>query len=276
MALTKQKLIYIASDVDAGDAVAAFLRTSSGALTSSSISGKEALDVNVLNDILVDIDGLYHATNNPSPDSVGVIAHTRGASPDKTTQTFRPTGGQPNAGAINPANIHGLDVNAFLVGWDGSTGWDRLEQTDGKLKTLPDGNVADDAVDAGNPLKVGSRTTGAVLSTVSNAGDRADIISDMYRRLIVSQAASVNLSTGNTVVTDDASTLIATALAGRIEIIVQNLGNKPVYLGDNTVTDTTGLKIEAGGSLRLPLGQYVSLYGRSASGNQNIRWMQVA
>src|SRR6266508_1794893 len=48
------------------------------------------------------------------------------------------------------------------------------------------GNVADDAVDSGNPVKVGARAVDpAAIPAAVSAADRADLISDLSRRLIV-------------------------------------------------------------------------------------------
>jgi len=64
-----------------------------------------ALNVNVSNDsIVVDVDGVYDAGTNTDPDNVGLIAHTRAASPTDAEQVKRLT-------AITSDTVHALDVS---------------------------------------------------------------------------------------------------------------------------------------------------------------------
>jgi hypothetical protein len=71
----------------------------------------------------------------------------------------------------------GLNVNIFQVGGNATV----TAGVNGLLAV--GGNVADDAVDAGYPVKVGGRAD-AVLSLVAD-GDRVDFVTDLYRRLWV-------------------------------------------------------------------------------------------
>ncbi len=48
-------------------------------------------------------DGVYHATNNTKPGNVGLVAHTRAASPSDAEQGIRVT-------AVSNSTIHALDV----------------------------------------------------------------------------------------------------------------------------------------------------------------------
>lgn len=134
MGLSKAKNLFDPANLGDEDNVGAFLRSSDGTLLTHTTEGaKEALDVYLVNEQDVQIDGDYDVSTNADPDSVGMIGHDRGASPDKTSQNFRFTGGKPNSDNLDPANIHALDANAFLMAWDGAA-WDRLEKTDNGLK----------------------------------------------------------------------------------------------------------------------------------------------
>lgn len=275
--LGKDKLIYDSTTPADGDSVAAFLRTAAGALTSTGAAG--ALDVNITNALTVNINGDYDVGTNPTPDSVGMIAHDRGAAPDQTAQNIRPTGGAASSDNVVAANVFGLDVNSFLMGYDGTT-WDRLTSTiTGRLDTTPLGNVADDAADAGNPIKVGQRAISGALTAVSATNDRADQISDLFRRTWVNTAPNVGGSNAAVVVDDTAGgvALFASPLAGRRRVIVQNLDNKEIYLGFGTVTDADGIRVAGGATWTDELGPDLALKAIALAGETNdVRVLQLA
>ena len=296
--LSKDKLIYDATTPADGDSVAAFLRVAAGALTSTGAAG--ALDVNITNAFAVDvdIDGIYSG-GNTDPDNVGVISHVRGAAPADTDQTVRTTGATAASDAVTATDVWGADSNAFGMLFGGTT-WDRARGTSGAqhihdggnsitvdavdldirdLSSATDsisalGNVADDAVDSGNPVKIGARAVGTALTAVSAGGDRTNAVSDLRRRIYVNDACSVGMNYGANSVTTSAE-LVATASAGRKRFLVQNLGNKAIYLGgDSSVTTVNGIRVSAGAAFEMDLGEYVDLYMIAESGTQDVRFMQ--
>jgi hypothetical protein len=285
--MSKPKLVYYTSAPEDGDSVAAFLRTDGGALTSTTIDAVEALDVNVANAIEVAMDGIYDDPDNLLPDSAGAIFHVRGATVDITSQTLRVTGAAP-ANAVDPANVIALDVNSFLMGFD-TDHWDRLTSTSGALDINiasteiameVGGNVADDAADSGNPVKVGSRALGAALSAVSAANDRADMVSDLYRRILVNDAP--NVASKQVLVATNSSTAVqldATVQAGRMHVLIQNMGDKAIFVGNASVTasgSTQGIKIPAKGEIGpIPWGQYVPVYAIAESGTPSAMLFQI-
>jgi len=139
------------------------------------------------------------------------------------------------------------------------------------------GNVADNVADSGNPVKVGSRTSfGAALSASSGTSERADLISDRYRRVLTSNAANVaSLNTATTVGTS-AAALIATALNGRTNLLIQNLGSKAIFIGSSAaVTSANGVRIAAGSDLTVEVGENVSLFAISTAAGQDVRLLEV-
>jgi hypothetical protein len=87
-----------------------------------------ALDVNIANgtfNINTDIDGIYAALTNADPDNVGLIAHTRSVNPGDVEQIQRSTASTADQDGVSPTQVHGLDVNAFGMVYNGTT-WDRL------------------------------------------------------------------------------------------------------------------------------------------------------
>lgn len=275
MGLSKDKLIYDSTTPSDGDSVAAFLRTSAGALTSTGAAG--ALDVNITNAISVDADGVYSG-GNTNPDNIGIIGHVRSATPADTDQTLRLTGGNPSSDDINPANVFALDTMSFLHGWDGSA-WDRIGVSGGALNVSPLGNVADDAVDSGNPVKIGSRAVSGALTAVSASGDRADLLSDLYRRIWVNTAPNIAGSNAAVSITDAAggTSVFASPLPGRRRVLVQNLDNKAIYLGFGTVTQANGIRVASNASWSDELGPNIDLKAISEAGETaDVRGFQIA
>jgi hypothetical protein len=141
------------------------------------------------------------------------------------------------------------------------------------------GDVADDAADSGNPLKIGFRAVDSALSELSAANDRADGLSDIYRRQYVNSAPNVGSKQAVISVDDDqAYQLDATPQSGRVWAIIQNLGSKGVYLGNASVSNTganRGLYLPAGATEQLPYGEHVPIYAYSESGAQDIMLLEV-
>lgn len=78
-------------------------------------------------------------------------------------------------------------------------------------------------------------------------------------------------------VTTTATKIIATNLANRSKVIVQNLGTKDVYFGhNNSVTAATGIKIGAGASAELDFGPTLDCYAITSNGTSDVRYLEVA
>ena len=178
MSLDKDRLIFDTADEATSDSVGAYVRSSDGTLidhvtiaavdrlavdaTMKAGDGTDltqtggALDVNITNssDIEVAVNSEYaedsaHGSGDIGSFALAVRQDTLAASTDADG-----------------------DYSAFKV--------DSL----GRLYTnsAVQGDVADDAADSGNPLKVGSRAVDGALTAISASDDRADLLSDLYRR----------------------------------------------------------------------------------------------
>ena len=255
-----------------------------------------ALDINVKSGALtVDINGIYNVGTNPTPDNVGIIGSSRAVA-GLANQTLQFTGGGVGSDAIDPANIVAQDANAFGMMWDSIAGkWQRipgtlaggqlvkisntsLSVTQGTTPWQVSGDVADDAADAGDPVKVGSRSEWGALGALSNDGDRADLVSDKYRRLYINSGS--NVAVRNLNVTVGAVELElksgATALEGRRLLMIQNLSNKEIYVGKTGVLATTGLVLAARATISLDVGQDVAVFALGSGTNQDVRVFELA
>lgn len=287
------KLIFDPSAPDDTNNVGSFLRagTDGDLISSTNIGGKEALDVNVVggpdsgifaedsahvsgdngqfilavrhdaDTTLADADGDYAPLQVDENGRLKVVADIEvqnGA--DKVEDTAHVSG---DVGSYVLAVRQ--DALAASVDTDGDYASFKLNSR-GALWSVPVGTVADDAVDNENPIKIGSRALAGPLAAVAS-GDRADAISDLYRRLYVNTSANIAISAEAVSIDDTAGgTLVATALGGRRTIMVKNKGNKPIYLGATGVTAAAGFEVAAGATISVDLGQNVDLYAIADTG----------
>ena len=140
-----------------------------------------------------------------------------------------------------------------------------------------EGNVADSSPDAGNPVKIGSRVqSGALTDSGIANNDRADAISDEFRRIIVTNSPNIAIQHSQVDVGTTAVQLDATPLNGRQRIIIQNTGNKSIYVGSSGVLASDGLRILPNGTLTLELGDDVGIFAVSEMGTLDIRVLELA
>lgn len=173
------------------------------------------------------------------------------------------------------------DTEGSLVDADGDYAPFQVDSL-GRLRTVTDidlaGSVDDDDADSGSPLKVGSRGVDGLLTALSASNDRADLLSDMYRRVWVNTSPNVGVTLSKPTISSTAAEIAATPQAGRERILVQNLSNKPIYIGpDNTVTSATGIRINKNAALELPWGEDLNVWGISAGAiSSDVRVLEVA
>lgn len=263
------------SDLDENDNIGAYIRGKSGnVITSTTDGARECLNVSICNidealNVDVDLDGIYEVTNNPDPDNVGIIAHTRSGSPGDLEQVERTTADKPGEDAIDPTTVKGLDVNSFMHSYDSNDDqWNRFV-------ALSD----DDSDNSSSSLKMGSRAFDGALTAVSATGDRADMLSDMYRRVYVNNGANIDiLSSAPALVKSLAAVKsVAAPLAGRRHILIQNLSTRPIYVGDSAVSVSTGTFVGKHKHFEADYGENIDLWilGTDAS-DQDVRVLESA
>jgi hypothetical protein len=204
----------------------------------------KVLDVNMVTPITVDtqLEGIYDVSLNTNPDNVGLIAHSRSATPGDAQQIFRSTGATASSDAVVAANVQGLDTNAFGMLWNGTT-WDRAKGTAG---------VAD--VNVTNTV------------TVTSSSDPA-------------LAAITLVATPKSLAATTATDIITAPLAARKYLMIQNLHNQNVYIGGAGVTDVNGYPLSPGTEMQLRAGAAVVIKAYSVvatSGNKNLRTLELS
>lgn len=205
---------------------------------------------------------------------------------------------------FDPANAgDGASVGAYLRASDGTL----LTHTDvGGKKALDvrlaEGvNVEVDLSHVDDSVKVGDGTDflavnadGSINAVVSatnldirdlthasdsvKVGDGTDFLAiNADGSINVAQASATSAAYGATSVSSTATKIIATNLANRRKVIVQNMGSKDMFFGhNNSVTTANGIRISAGSSAELEFGATLDLYGITASGTADARYLEVA
>lgn len=196
----------------------------------------------------------------------------------KVTATFPSNYAEDSAHASGDIGDYVLavrqDTLASSTSADGDYGSFKTNSR-GALYTQPVGNVADDAADSENPIKVGSRAETGALTAVSD-GDRADLLSDDFRRIYVNSGSNVAVEDTAVSVTTTATALPTTALTGRRKIYIQNLDSQAIFLGGSGVTTANGLRIAAGGVFEDEVGDDVALFAICATGTADVRILELA
>lgn len=241
-ALSLSKLYYNVAD-DSGSTIGSVLLSADGTkLTHTTVGGTESLDVNVTQS-----SGQY------AEDSV----HASGAIGSFILAV---------RGDADTALAADGDYHPLMVG------------DDGRLKTQTElgSDVADDAPATENPLPVSGVAQNALLTALSAAGDKGNLTMDLYRRVYMNASAAVAMNTVAESVTTTAAQVLATPMAGRMSVLIQNLGNRDVFVGfDATVTAANGLRIVQDETLELEAGEFIGLWMIASSGTQDVRLLEI-
>jgi len=198
-----------------------------------------SLNVNLTNTLPVDVDGIYSG-GNTNPDNVGVIAHTRGATPVDADQIERTTAALANADNVVAANVHGLDVNSFGMIYDTAGGnWDRMTGTGGNLNV----NITNTAA------------------------------------VTVTDAALANISLVSNTETGAAATIskdvVAAPLVDRKYLWIYNNDNQKIWIGGTGVTVADGFPISPGSYMELRAGSAVDVEFVSSKASHLIRTLEL-
>lgn len=211
---------------------------------------------------------IFDAADLAESDQVGAHLYAGGTA---LTQT----GGSLNVNLTNSITITAtdLDIRDLVYTQDSVTSHQGGTWSVG-LTDL----VVDDAADAGGSLKTGTRSIFGALSALSNTNDRADMISDKYRRLMVNDAPKIAIECAAFSVDNVAEVALPTTpLDGRVEMEIQNLGPNDIYVGPTGVTTANGLRVAKGATYSLKLSDAVTIYaiGTSAAAS-DVRVMEKA
>lgn len=285
MGLTKDRLVFDATDLDVSDQVFSILGDSAGnLLTTTTVGADQALDVNVvqLTGAGIFAEDAAHTTGDLGQQILAVRQDTPGSLVD-TDGDYAPlqvdaTGNLRVAGTFASDSEFAED-SAHTSGDSGSFILAVRNDTQGSLVDT-DGDYAPLQVDANGKLRTAADIEAvAVDGALTAQADASEnqIITDLYRRQFVNDAPNIGGGYGAESVTTTAAEILATPEAGRTRILLQNLGNKDVYLGfDGSVTTANGLRLAKGSTLEVPFGEDIDIFAIAESGTQDVRFWELA
>lgn len=239
------KLVFdpLVSPLDENSNVGAWLRAADGTLITKTTDGsKERLDVNT------------------------GAEHNRGSAAGSTDR------GMFALAVDDAGNYAPLKVNSsgeLLVDVTVTTGADKAEDS------------AHVSGDIGSYVLAVRQDT--LSSSVSADGDYAsfkvDSLGALWTRLSqipAADAPNTAFSAQPISVSTTAIALPTSPLAARKKIVIQNLGNKAVFVGASSVTAADGIRIAAGGNWETEAGPAIALYAISSGGTQDVRVYEIA
>jgi hypothetical protein len=253
--LSKDKLIVITDDLPESDQVISHVVGAAGKIiTSTDVNTSVALDVNV-----VKMAGQY------TEDS----AHVDGALGNLLLAVRKDTEG-PLAGTDGDYSV--LQTDEF-----------------GRLRVIADMDAislrsehAEDSAhvdgDFGSyQLSVRQDT---LASSTTASGDyqslKSDSLGALWIHALPQDAPNTSLVAAAAVVGISAAALLASPLASRKRLVIQNLGNKAIFIGGAGVTVASGLRIASNATYEMDLGAGVVLQAISTAAAQDVRVMEVS
>jgi hypothetical protein len=278
MGIGKEKLVYIVGSTVDGDEVASFLHTQGGALTSTLVSGKEALDVNLVQSVALvvsatdlDIRNLVFATDKVDASGsavsiTGTVAVTQSTSP----------------WVVSASDLDIRDLSHAQDSIKIGDGTDFLAvNADGSINVVGaftvNGQYAEDSAHVSGNIglyNLSVRSDAPSIATSAD-GDYASQTVDAYNRSWVNTGANVGMTNGAASVTTTSGLLVAAA-AGRRKILLQNLGSKALWFGASGVSAASGIRIASGGNYELEVGPALAVHAVADSGTLDVRWLQLA
>jgi hypothetical protein len=242
---------------------------------------------NDANAVLTSADGDYSALSVDDTGRLKVDISTITATSSLTVNPGTPANwgiyAEDSASASGDKGVFILavrnDVEGSLVSADGDYGALQLDSL-GRLRVAADISVVSGFEKAEDSAHSSGDIGGYMLSvrqdtlatSTSADGDyqsfKTDSVGALWTRQSTATPApnsSILVTSTNVDNTVGGTAIPATPLANRKSIIVQNLGNKEIFIGPSGVTTATGLRIAAGGSVELEIGPSIALYAIGAS-----------
>jgi len=179
------------------------------------------------------------------------------------------------------------DSEGSLVSADGDYGSLQLDGS-GRLRVVADLDTTSLSEKAEDSVHVSADIGDYILSvredepasSTSATGDYQSFKTDELGKLWTNASANSGCNHADVDVGVAATQLVAAPISGRMNLMVQNLGPQPIYIGcDNTVLATTGIRIAKNGSHRFDVGPDQDLYAISSvaqTGAANTRIMEFA
>ncbi len=303
----KDRIVYDPTlDADS-DKIGAYLKDAAGTLlTSTLVSGKQSLDVNVTQSALPSgaATEATLATLATEVTAAAILADTSSIDSNVASILSDTSSIDATLSALSKAedSVHGSgDQGVMALGVRNDAGTPLAADGDyipfsmdanGALRVAAevsvepsDAEYAEDSAHSSGDvgLQILAVRNDAGGSLVDTDGDYGSLQLNAQGELRV--AASVASSVPNTAilvsqndVSNTAELVVASALSSRKKILIENASQaRAVFLGhDNTVTDADGFRLSAGSVIELELGPAIDLYAITAAGTADLRIFEIS
>lgn len=303
--INKEKLVY--DTTDGGDQVASYIKSASGTIiTHTTVGGKESLDVNVANTVAIsatdlDIRDLSHTQDSVKVgDGTDFLAINADGSINATVSATN-LDIRDLAFATDKVDVSGSSVTVTATDLDirdltavsdsvkigdglgvfatfhADTGMNVHLTNAADIQVATNSEYAEDSASAGGDIGnyVLSIRQDTLASSTSASGDFQSFKTDALGRLWMNDT-NQSMAHSAVSVTNTATDLVASDLANRKRILIQNKGNKDVFLGGASVTAANGIRLASGSSAELDIGPGVDIHGITSSGSSDVRIMELA
>lgn len=279
----KDKLGFDVTDNDtiaASDSVGAFLRASDGTLlTHTDNGGKKSLDVHVANTITTTNAANFAEDSAHSSGAIGthVLAvrndtegSLAGTDGDYASLQLDSSGRLRTLAQIaNTVTVQAtnLDIRDLAFATDSVTahqgGTWTIDSITNAVTVQATNLDIRDLTHTADSVRVGDGTDFWAIDS-TGIGRTAD-----YHTAAANSAVNVDTTAGGVA-------LVASALSNRTNMLVQNLGNKNIFIGVGTVTAANGLRLAPNATLEARIGAALNLKAISQSGTQDVRILELA
>lgn len=245
---------------------------------------------------MITLDELIFDPSNPD-DGANVGATLRGADGTvigntgdalKVTGDFNITNAEVeisnDVGNPIPVNATDLDIRDLSAAQDNvaiSDGTDTLAvNPDGSINTNFAAGASVEITDGTDTLEINADGSVNAVVTATDldirdltfANDSVDVTGSEIKEDAYATFKATNQTISNT-----ASQIASTALTDRRRITIQNLGTKPIYIGENgSVTDNTGVRVSRGASIEILAKDTATLFAITPSGTADVRILEAA
>lgn len=305
--LNKDKFIFDPADPTVSDDIGAYIRASDGTLITHTTAGaKQALDVNIVNPLTVTAGAEKAEDSAHTSSDIGnyVLAVRQdtlasSTSADGDYASFKvdsvgslythDTGVKASLDSViktdNAAFTDGASLGLAIYGVDAANTYQPFKMNAaGELLVAADINLvtgsdkAEDAASASGDIGtyILSVREDTLTASTSASGDYQSVKTDALGRTYTNDSHQTMLITPSTVGVA-AAVLVASSLANRKQILIQNNSNKNIYIGTSSaVTAVNGFKVGAGMSMEIDLAAQVSVFAISTAAATDVRVMELA
>lgn len=282
----RNRSFFDTADLPNSDKIGSYIIGADGTVIShTTAGGKEALDVNIAGGS-ISVDFSYdfaedsaHASGDTGAFILGVrqdtLANSTSADGDYGALKLNSVGSlyvhdTAVLAALSNLDIRDLvfatdkvDVSGSSVSISGTVGV--TQSTSPWVVSASDLDIRD-LIHTQDSIKIGDGTDFLAINS-----DGSINVADNHDDLAISAIENTASS-----VTTTSATLLASQLANREYLFVQNLGDKNIYVGKSGVTTSNGFQLSQKMWMEFRLGAALAMHAVAQSGTQDVRVMELA